>query len=276
MKKILVFFMSLVVVSVSLLLLYTFLDDKIESVAYDLYENLTEDEDESEDLYANVEVTPTATPTATPTDTPTEEQDVNQDDEIYTQEETYTIEEQAIISFEEDSTYIFTDEFTELDYELKLEILQLAFPEGMYWNTCGIDTSDMTDEELLLCVTETACIHNYYGTVYCHEYDGETLYSFNFSYNIQCLAFASLISDLLYGADSEVIEITDKTDLQIGDHIRLTAWDHSLIITDIDEETNSITVAEVNQDYETCEISWDRTISLDWLAIQSFRILRRV
>ena len=38
-----------------------------------------------------------------------------------------------------------------------------------------------------------------------------------------------------------------------------------MIVTDIDWETGTLTVTEVNADYENCEISWDRTITRDEL-----------
>ena len=38
-----------------------------------------------------------------------------------------------------------------------------------------------------------------------------------------------------------------------------------MIVTDIDWSTDTITVTEVNADYENCRISWGRTITHDEL-----------
>ena len=78
---------------------------------------------------------------------------------------------------------------------------------------------------------------------------------------MQCLGYASIISDLLFGYDAPITEFYDFDKLRIGDHIRMGWYEHSMIVTDIDWDTDTITVTEVNADYENCQISWGRQIT---------------
>ena len=61
----------------------------------------------------------------------------------------------------------------------------------------------------------------------------------------QCLGYASIISDLLFGYDAPITEFYDFDELRIGDHIRMGWYEHSMIVTDIDWDTDTITVTEV-------------------------------
>lgn len=158
------------------------------------------------------------------------------------------------------------DEIVEQRVREQLALLEDYFPDGMYWNHVGVDTSKMTDEEIALCVTNVPCDHSAYGYGSCNIYNGLTDDFFpQYGDEMQCLGYASLISDLLFGCDTPITEFYDFDKLRIGDHIRMGWYEHSMIVTDIDRDTETITVTEVNADYESCEISWGRQITRDEL-----------
>ena len=150
---------------------------------------------------------------------------------------------------------------TEAEAREKLKSLALYFEDGLYWNCAGAPAdADM------FCVTGTPCAHSAEGYASCNIYSGKTDACFpEYSDGTQCLGYAALISDLLFGTDAPVTEFYDFDSLRIGDHIRLVENEHSMIVTDIDWSTDTITVTEVNADYENCRISWGRTITRDEL-----------
>lgn len=117
----------------------------------------------------------------------------------------------------------------------------------------------MTADEIAMCVTDTPCNHSVYGYGNCNIYNGLMDDFFpQYEDETQCLGYASLISDLLFGYDAPITEFYDFDELRIGDHIRMGWYEHSMIVTDIDWDTDTITVTEVNVDYENCQISWGR------------------
>ncbi len=181
--------------------------------------------------------------------------------------------DEEIESQEESEIDIFSEEFSALDIDEKFEILKQVYQHGHYFNTTGTDTSGMSENEILMLTSEIPCDHWNYGCIDCQIYNGATFHSFNFSVNMQCLAFASLISDLLFGADSEVIEFYETDDIKVGDHIRLISQEHSMIVTEINGD--EFTVAEVNEDYETCEISWGRVITKSEIESTYYILLTR-
>ncbi len=159
-----------------------------------------------------------------------------------------------------------TDALTEIRVERQLKRLSDYFTDGSYWNHYDIDTTGMSDLEIATCVTDTPCAHSVNGYTYCNVYNGAMATVFpQYDYDTQCLGYASLISDLLFGTDAPVTEFYDFDSLRIGDHIRLVNNEHSMIVTDIDWDTDTITVTEANADYENCAISWGRTITRDEL-----------
>lgn len=158
------------------------------------------------------------------------------------------------------------NEITEDHVFEQLALLSDYFADGSYWNHYGIDVSSMSDAEQAMCVTDTPCAHSANGYEYCNVYNGAIVEYFpQYQYETQCLGYASLISDLLFGTDAPVTEFYDFDSLRIGDHVRLVGNEHSMIVTDIDWETGTLTVTEVNADFENCEISWGRTITRDEL-----------
>ena len=142
-----------------------------------------------------------------------------------------------------------------------LNALREVFPEGAYWNHIGVEEWDE------FTVTDIPCMHDIYGYLRCNTYSGNLQEFFpQFDPLKQCLGFASLLSDLVFGEDAPVKILQDATDLRPGDHIRLELTEHSMIVLTVEEE--GITVVECNSDYEHCRISWDRF--LDWEELSAY------
>lgn len=158
--------------------------------------------------------------------------------------------------------FVSSGNLAEQGVQTRLELLEDYFPNGMYWNHVGVDTSEMTADEIAMCVTDTPCNHSVYGYGNCNIYNGLMDDFFpQYGDEMQCLGYASIISDLLFGYDAPITEFYDFDELRIGDHIRMGWYEHSMIVTDIDWDTDIITVTEVNADYENCQISWGRQIT---------------
>lgn len=171
---------------------------------------------------------------------------------------------------------IFDASFTSLATDQKLTILRTVFPQGKYWNSIGVDISDMTQEEACMLVSDESCDHDVNGYEYCHEYDGRTMEEYTYGANIQCLGFASMISDVLFGKDADIETFYDYDELNVGDHIRFLSYEHSVIV--IEKTDDYVKVVECNRDYEDCMIEWDRTITYDELLYEwaDYEFLRRV
>ena len=149
---------------------------------------------------------------------------------------------------------------TEEEAAATLESLRDTFPEGAYWNHVGVEDWDE------FTVTDSPCQHDLYWDAYCNTYTGGT----QFEPMEQCLGFAALLSDLVFGEDAPVSTFTDYTQLRVGDNIRLELTEHSMVVLTVDGE--GITVVECNSDYEHCRISWDRFLSWDDLAATSYEM----
>ena len=158
--------------------------------------------------------------------------------------------------------FVSSGDLAEQSVQTRLELLEDYFPNGMYWNHVGVDTSEMTADEIAMCVTDMPCNHSVNGYENCNVYIGLIDDFFpQYGDEMQCLGYASLISDLLFGYDAPITEFYDFDELRIGDHIRMGWYEHSMIVTNIDRDTDIITVTEVNADYENCQISWGRQIT---------------
>ena len=146
-----------------------------------------------------------------------------------------------------------------------LEALRDVFPEGWYWNHVGVEDWDE------FTVTQYSCQHDLYWDTYCNTYVGATQTLFPQYYPLeQCLGFASLLSDLIFGEDAPLTVFYDYSQLRPGDHIRLELTEHSMTVLSVEED--GITVVECNSDYEHCRISWDRFLSWDDLASYSYEM----
>lgn len=154
---------------------------------------------------------------------------------------------------------------TEEEAAATLESLRDTFPEGAYWNHVGVEDWDE------FTVTDSPCQHDLYWDAYCNTYTGGIQELFpQFEPMEQCLGFAALLSDLVFGEDAPVSTFTDYTQLRVGDHIRLELTEHSMTVLTVAEE--GITVVECNRDYEHCRISWDRFLSWEELAAYSYEM----
>lgn len=154
---------------------------------------------------------------------------------------------------------IFDSCYADYTLDEKISVLRSIFPDGAYWNHIGIDVSGMSEDDAAMVVTDTPCEHSYNGYQYCNIYNGVTRGEFEYEYNTQCLGFASMISDFFFGKDAPVTEFYDFDDLDIGDHIRLIYYEHSMIV--IGKGDGYVKVVECNEDYENCEIVWDRILT---------------
>ena len=154
---------------------------------------------------------------------------------------------------------------TEEEAAATLESLRDTFPEGAYWNHVGVEDWDE------FTVTDSPCQHDLYWDAYCNTYTGGIQELFpQFEPMEQCLGFAALLSDLVFGEDAPVSTFTDYTQLRVGDNIRLELTEHSMVVLTVDGE--GITVVECNSDYEHCRISWGRFLSWDDLAATSYEM----
>lgn len=141
--------------------------------------------------------------------------------------------------------------------EEQLASLREQLPDGKYWNHMGQDLP--YGEETPFSVTDTPCEHSIYGETYCNFYNGATEAFFPYDTLCQCLGFASFLSDQLFGTEAPLHIFYNYAHLRVGDHIRLGEYEHSMTV--IEKTEDYITVAEVNEDYEDCLISWSRQIS---------------
>ena len=140
----------------------------------------------------------------------------------------------------------------------KLAALQKKFPNGKYWNhRTSAGTAGKEPWEI---VTDTPCYHDGYGTYYCNEYQGvSSIPVVGSTWSRQCLGFASMLSDQIFGKDAPVRTFRDFQKLRPGDQIRLFDDVHSMVV--VEKTADHVTVAEVNADYSTCKITWGRKIS---------------
>lgn len=163
------------------------------------------------------------------------------------------------------SCYEEPQPITEEEAAATLESLRDTFPDGSYWNHMGLEEWDE------FTVTDIPCDHDLYWDTYCNSYTGGIQELFpQFEPMEQCLGFAALLSDLVFGEDAPVSTFTDYTQLRVGDHIRLELTEHSMTVLTVVEE--GITVVECNRDYEHCLISWDRFLSWEELAAYSYEM----
>ncbi len=151
-----------------------------------------------------------------------------------------------------------------LSVEEKLKFLEGQFPSGKYWNHRDLQVMGDT----CLCISGVPCEHNQNGYAFCNQYQGAMRDLFSDFSGIQCFGYASLLSDLLFGADAPISEHQDIERIRVGDHIRFLNAQHSVIVTEIGRDENDmffVCVTECNADYENCRISWGRRITEDEL-----------
>ena len=168
---------------------------------------------------------------------------------------------ESLYRVEEDGSISSKNMFEEYA-EWKFSYLQERLPEGHYWNHMG--RNDISyGEETPFVTTETPCVHRSYGELYCNFYNGMTKQLFSTNTLCECLGFASLLSDHVFGKKLPLHTFQDEKLLRVGDHIRLDEYEHSMIVKEIHEDY--LVVAEVNANYEDCLISWSTQLTWDRL-----------
>lgn len=141
----------------------------------------------------------------------------------------------------------------------RLYALRDKFPDSAYWNHMGTE-----GDASIFNITDTPCDHDLYGEMYCNGYNGVTCEFFpEYGNEVQCLAYASLLQDLVFGSDAPMTEYSDVTAALPGDHIRLVTLEHSVVV--LENDGDALTVTEVNRDYDDCRIDWGRTLWFDEL-----------
>ncbi|MBE6731962.1 MAG: hypothetical protein E7564_09760 [Ruminococcaceae bacterium] len=179
---------------------------------------------------------------------------ISENTETNVEEIAQTTAPQDIEFLEEPIIDIFDPAFESFTLQEKLLLLRDIFPHKAYWNSRGYDGEIAS----YLNVAHQSCAHNE-GKYYCNTYNGKTRDFFPWANNIQCLGFASMISDFLFGKDAKFESFYDYEKLDVGDHIRLTQATHSMIV--IEKKADYIKVVECNSNYNNCFINWDREIS---------------
>ena len=144
-----------------------------------------------------------------------------------------------------------------LEFNQTLVELQLKFPKGAYWNHSGSDINSTG-------ITYTPCNHYIFGEKYCNKYNGKSTLACGFTYGTQCAGFASVLSDTVFGTDSNANKFYNYDDIKIGDQARINNNSHTVFI--IDKTDEYVVVAECNADYKTCIINWGRKIPRSELA----------
>lgn len=150
---------------------------------------------------------------------------------------------------------LFQDYFSE-----KRKELQSQLPSGKYWNHMGFSEYSYGEETPWI-VTDIPCYHDAYGETYCNFYNGAMKNYFYANTLCECLGFASLLSDQFFGVDAPVTSFKDYRLLRPGDHIRWEEWEHSLTVVHVSDY--GVDVAECNENYQDCLITWGRTLSWD-------------
>ena len=123
-----------------------------------------------------------------------------------------------------------------------------------------------------LTVTDTPCQHDVYWDTYCNEYTGGIQELFpQFEPMEQCLGFAALLSDLVFGEDAPVSHLHRLLPAACGRQHPFGTF-RTLHGGAHRGKTTGITVVECNSDYEHCRISWDRFLSWEDLDAYSYEL----
>lgn len=171
-------------------------------------------------------------------------------------------------------TQIFDKSYTSLPIDAKFVVLKEYFPQDSYWNTYSLNQTGLTEDEICSYSSSVPCSHSEIGVDYCQYYIGVTDDLFGVWGSIQCQGFASMVSDFLFGKEAPLNVFYDFSQLQVGDNIRLTEYEHSMIVTTVNP--GSITVLECNENYEDCRIEWGRVITEEELNSYNYFCVTRL
>ncbi len=171
---------------------------------------------------------------------------------------------------------IFSSAYASLTITEKISLLKQFFPAGSYWNSHDANEDENESKyQAAMHISTTPCSNfGSYSDYWCNAYNGITKNMFSYEGdNIQCLGFASMISDFLWGEETPIYISYDWDDIEVGDHIRFISAEHS--VTVIAKTDNAIYVVECNRDYEDCMIEWNREITKSYLLSQNWEVLKR-
>lgn len=144
---------------------------------------------------------------------------------------------------------------TSLMLEERFALLEEKLPQDAYWNHMGQELPEGV--ETPFSVTGEPCVHSLHWQDYCNQYNGSLLAFFpEYTHLCQCLGFACLLSDRLFGKESPYYLLPFGARVRAGDHLRLGEYEHSVIVREATDE--GLRLAEANPEYEDCRISWDR------------------
>lgn len=167
-----------------------------------------------------------------------------------TKEQVVSSQSQFIVVIEQPVDPINITEYDEAYIIQKIEELKTIYPEGKYWNRGG--------------VTDIPCTHSVNDCINCNVY--KSVINSAFPYVVQggqCVGFASICSDYIFGLNAPTKVFNDYESLEIGDFIRTAKERHSALV--IDKCDEYITVVECNADYQTCKITWGRQLTRKYL-----------
>ncbi len=248
------------------------------AIDHDDLKELTTDEDAvAETADDNSEVSESKTSVSkSPTESTEESEATENSDESAESDESEESKSAEIDDDPEKEGTIFSSAYASLTITEKISLLKQFFPAGSYWNSHDAqDTENESKYQAAMHISTTPCSNfGSYSDYWCNAYNGITKNMFSYEGdNIQCLGFASMISDFLWGEETPIYISYDWDDIEVGDHIRFISAEHS--VTVIAKTDTSIYVVECNRDYEDCMIEWNREITKSYLFSQNWEVLKR-
>ena len=179
-------------------------------------------------------------------------------DPVKVAEKTNTTQKTNYITASKQNASLYPDGWIDNFNQIIIE-LQKKYPNGEYWNHMGYSSSTQDNYKI---VTNIPCNHSVNGERYCNSYTGKADDGYPYhDKSIECLGFANLLSDMVFGKDADVRTYYDYDEIKIGDLARINNNMHTVFI--IDKTDDYIVVAECNADYRTCRINWGRKIPRD-------------
>lgn len=165
---------------------------------------------------------------------------------------------------------------TQEEAAVKLQALQLVYLDGMYWNNPdGTVVFDPASNNMDSLVNDTACKHKLPQTeiTTCAYHVGITTIPLGRGMAPQCMGYASMMSDLIFGADAPVRVHRTIGKVKVGDVIRILSEDHSVVVTAIQDDGFAVT--ECNRDFKSCKIEWGRVVTWEDLVNESYLVITR-
>ncbi len=158
----------------------------------------------------------------------------------------------------------------------KLQALQLVYLDGMYWNNPdGSVVFDPATNNMDALVTDTPCTHKTAQTdlTTCAFHAGIGTVPLAYGEAPQCMGYASMLSDLIFGAGAPIRVHSSFGRVRVGDVIRLVSQSHSVVVTGIQDD--GFVVTECNRDFKTCKIEWGRVLTWEELLDEDYIVITR-